>query len=222
MRALNYIGKALISMGVGVLIFVAWTLWGTGIYTQGQQEALARQFARLPAVETQAAPDPGSDLIEVPDDFTPGPGDPVFSIRIPKIDVSHTVVEGVGTEQLRRGPGHYPECRRGFERPFCTELPEVWPGEAGRVIISGHRTTYGAPFFDIDKLRAGDEIDVRTRWGRFTYVVTGREIVPPDSRDIANPATDGSAEMVFTTCHPKFSAAQRLIVYAELEEVSTA
>jgi sortase A len=144
----------------------------------------------------------------------------VFRIVIPKIEESEMVVEGVDTESLRKGPGHYPDCRRGFEKPLCTDQEEIWPGEVGRVIISGHRTTYGAPFYDIDRLRRGDEIRLETKWGDFTYEVTGSEVVPPNAQDIATPVSD-KPELVLTTCNPRFSAAERLIVSAELAEASS-
>jgi sortase A len=126
------------------------------------------------------------------------------------------VVEGVGVEELRSGPGHYPECRPGFRPPLCTPWPEVWPGEEGRVIVSGHRTTYGRDFWDLDKLERGDEIIARTRWGTFTYRVTRTEIVSADSRAIV--VESERPELVLTTCHPRFSAAERMIVFSELTE----
>lgn len=212
MRWIRLFGKFLISVGFGILIFVGWTLWGTGLYTARQQALLDDQFAAVPAIDLELA----DGRVEVPTDFAPGPGRPVFRLRIPAIDFDQMVVEGVGTEELRKGPGHFPSCRRGFDRPLCTELDEVWPGEAGRAIISGHRTTYGAPFYNLDRLRNGDRIVTETKWGEFTYEVTDKEIVPPDSTDIANPAAATFAEIVLTTCNPRFSAAERLIVYARM------
>lgn len=215
MSILRVIGKLLISVGVGILLFVAWTLWGTGIQTAREQERLQAEFDGLPPFPVGAMQSPDKD--GPPRRFAPGPGDPVFRLRAPSIGLDHIVVEGVGAEQLELGPGHYPSCGRGFARPLCTDLDEVWPGEQGRVIVSGHRTTYGAPFWDLDKLEKGDVVLTQTRWGSFTYRVSGKEIVAPDSLDIANPeATDGY-EIAFTTCNPKFSAAQRLIVFAEME-----
>ncbi len=204
---MRFLGKLLISLGVGVLLFVLWTLWGTGLYTAREQSALEQRFAAEPPVEL-------TEERAVPKNFAPGPGDPAFRLRIPAIDLSQIVVEGVGTDELHKGPGHYPSCRDGFERPFCTEFEEMWPGEEGRVIVSGHRTTYGAPFFHLDRLRAGDEVIAETRWGKFTYEVTRKEIVQPDSLAIA--IQSETPEIVLTTCNPKFSAAQRLIVYATL------
>ena len=210
MTALRIFGKFLISVGVGVLMFVAWTLWGTGLYTAQQQDELRREFDQLPSVEFSG---PERER-ELGPSTPPGPSDPVFLLKIPAIDFDQVVVEGVGTEELEKGPGHYPTCRAGFERPLCTEFEEVWPGEEGRVIVSGHRTTFGAPFFDLDKLKPGDEIITQTKWGEFTYEVTETRIVQPDSLAIA--IQSDAAEIVLTTCNPKYSAAQRLIVFGRL------
>jgi sortase A len=220
MRALRIIGKLLISMGCGVLLFVAWTLWGTGFYTSGQQDRLAAEFDSAPLLPPErgngGSAEPGNDERPSgpPRNYRPDPGDPVFRLEIPAIGIRHIVVEGVDTEQLRMGPGHYPTCRDGFE--LCMDYPnEGWPGEDERVIVSGHRTTYGAPFWDLDRLRVGNQVRIETKWGRFIYSVTETEVVDSASRTIAIPGDRG--ELVLTTCNPKFSAAQRLIVYAELE-----
>jgi sortase A len=213
MVLLSIVGKFLISVGLGVLMFVAWTLWGTGLLTQREQQRLAVEFGAQPAF---ARPSPRQGATGPPKHYKPAPGDPVFRLRIPAIGLNSIVVEGVEEDQLALGPGHYPSCRDGFSKPLCTQVDEVWPGEKGRVIVSGHRTTHGAPFWDLDKLRKGDEVITKTKWGRFTYEVSGRDIVAPNARDIANPAATNSSEIVFTTCNPRFSAAQRLIVFAEM------
>lgn len=207
MRYVRIIGKLFISLGCGVLMFVAWTLWGTGLYTAQQQDVLEQEFADAPPVVLDS-----ND--QVPDSFQPGPGDHAFRMRIPTLDFNQIVVEGVGTEDLKKGPGHYPDCRNGFEKPFCTPFEEVWPGEEGRVIVSGHRTTYGAPFYNIDKLKKGDQIVTETSWGEYTYEVSLKTIVEPDSPLVV--IQNDEPELVLTTCNPRFSAAQRLIVYAEL------
>ncbi len=210
MRAVRVFGKFLISVGVGVLMFLAWTLWGTGLYTEQQQDQLRVEFDQQPSVETVG----GDKTQKLGPDRPPGPSDPAFVLKMPSIDFDQVVVEGVGTEDLEKGPGHYPSCRAGFERPLCTEFEEVWPGQEGRVIVSGHRTTYGAPFFDLDKLKPGDEIITQTKWGEFTYEVTETRVVQPDSLAIA--IQSDAAEIVLTTCNPKYSAAQRLIVFGRL------
>lgn len=211
MKALRIFGKLLISIGVGILLFVGWTLWGTGLYTQQQQDLLQQEFDQLPSVQVEGDDD---GPVKLGPDGPVGPGRAAFQLRIPAIDLDQIVVEGVGTEELKKGPGHYPSCREGFDRPLCTEFKEVWPGQDGRVILSGHRTTYGAPFFDLDKLKQGDEIVTRTKWGDFTYEVTETRIVQPDSLAIAIQSNE--PEIVLTTCHPKYSAAQRLIVFGKL------
>jgi sortase A len=215
MKVLRVLGKLMISVGMGILLFVVWTLWGTGLLAQRDQTRLAAEFERLPPLPVSAKREgrPSGP----PEGFRPAAGEPVFRLRIPAIGLDHIVVEGVAEEQLELGPGHYPSCRKGFERPLCTEAGEVWPGERGRVIVSGHRTTYGAPFWALDQLERGDAIETQTKWGAFTYRVSGKEIVPPDSRDIANPRGTKGYEIVFTTCNPRFSAAERLIVYAEMQ-----
>ncbi len=136
-------------------------------------------------------------------------GEPVAKLDIPDIGASYTVVEGVGTDELRDGPGHYPG----------TPLP----GMAGNASIAGHRTTWGAPFNRIDELEPGDEITVRTAQGTFTYRVVPQEtgkghfIVSPDRVDVLDQDfEDHPNRLTLTACHPKFSARQRIIVVAEL------
>jgi sortase A len=220
MTWLRVLGKFLISTGIGVLLFVGWILWGTGIYTARQQDRLAEEFDRLPAFERVT---PEGDLLPPgpPPGYDPGPGAPVFRMHLPTIeDKPMVVVEGVDDDQLKLGPGHYPECGPDFERPLCTPYDDVFPGEQGRVIVSGHRTTYGQPFWALNEMERGDPIHIETKWGDFTYTVTGSEVVAPDSKAIV--VRSGEAELVLTTCNPRFSAAERLIVYAELEQKGAA
>ena len=102
---------------------------------------------------------------------------------------------------MEQGPGHIKE----------TPLP----GEVGRCTISGHRTTYGSPFEKLDELKQGDLVYIETvKGGVFIYVVTGQQIVVPT--DIYILEGSGKRELVLTTCHPKYSAAKRLIIIAEL------
>jgi sortase A len=212
--ALRVIGKLLISMGVGVLLFVAWTLWGTGIYTAQQQQRLEDEFAEQPEI---VAEEDAFGFSGPSDAYKPSAGDPVFALEMEVAGIRDMVVQGVETEELKLGPGHYPDCRGTFEKPLCTNDEEVWPGERGRVIVSGHRTTYGAPFWDLNKAAEGDEIVARTKWGTFTYEVTEIRIVDDQARDVAIADPPGNkAEIVLTTCNPRFSAAERLVVLGEM------
>jgi sortase A len=125
-------------------------------------------------------------------------GDAIAKIEIPAIGVSDYVVEGTDTGSLRKGPGHYPE----------TPLP----GDAGTAAIAGHRTTYGAPFRHIDELNRGQRIVVDMPDGRFLYRVERTKIV--DDSDLSVLRRVGYKRLVLSACHPLYSAAQRIIVFA--------
>jgi sortase A len=129
-------------------------------------------------------------------------GDPMGRIVMPAIGVSEVFVEGTGGGDLRKGPGHYPG----------TPLP----GQRGTVAIAGHRTTYGAPFRRVDQLERGDRIELRMPYGRFVYRVERTRIVPPTEVSV----TDRVAydRLVLSACHPLYSAAQRIIVFARLDQ----
>ena len=127
-------------------------------------------------------------------------GDPVGRIRIPEIDVSKVIVEGTDGASLRKGPGHYPE----------TPLP----GIRGTVAVAGHRTTYGAPFNDLDKLEKRDEVIVEMPYGRFVYEVERTQIVQPTATWVTRRV--GHDRVVLTACHPLYSAAQRIVIFARL------
>jgi sortase A len=129
-------------------------------------------------------------------------GDAVGRIRIPEVDLSTVVVEGTDGGSLRKGPGHYPE----------TPLP----GIRGTVAIAGHRTTYGAPFRDLDKLEERDSIVVEMPYGRFVYRVEESRIVDPSATWVTKRVRHD--RLVLTACHPKYSAAQRIVIFARLQE----
>jgi sortase A len=137
-----------------------------------------------------------------PDIQAPPEGKLLGKIEIPKIDLSAYVVEGVQDDDLKNGPGHYPG----------TPLP----GEKGNAAIAGHRTTYGAPFANVDELTSGDVITVTTMQGVFHYSVTGHEIVSPSDVAVLNSTTDN--ELTLTACHPKYSASKRIVIHAVLKD----
>ena len=125
-------------------------------------------------------------------------GDAIARIEIPAIGVDEYVVEGTDLDSLRKGPGHYPE----------TPLP----GERGTSAIAGHRTTYGAPFRHIDELDPGDRIIIDMPDGRFVYRVEESKIVDDQDLSVLEPV--GYRRLMLSACHPLYSAAQRIIVYA--------
>jgi len=129
----------------------------------------------------------------------PLPGDAIGKIELPSLDKSFFVVEGTETEGLRRGPGHYAD----------TPLP----GDRGTVAIAGHRTTYGAPFRNIDKLAPGDRIVVSMPYGRYIYRVETTKIVPPTALWVKRRVSYD--RLILSACHPLYSAAERIVVFAK-------
>lgn len=197
-------GRAIVS-SLTALLFVAgsglfaWPFF-TDLYTDNVlQGRLADEFASL---QVDSVEEWGVTAREA--------GSPLTRIVIPAIDVSTLVVSGTSPAALRAGAGHYPN----------TPLP----GEVGNVGIAGHRTTYGRPFNRVDELAPGDEIWLLTPVGDHRYVVSEADpeiganpwVTGPDDWGVV--AASDDALLTLTTCHPKGSAAQRMIVRAELAE----
>ena len=127
-------------------------------------------------------------------------GEAAGRIRIPEIGVKQVVVDGTGGASLRNGPGFFPQ--------------NPWPGARGTVAIAGHRTTYGAPFRRVDDLERGDDVIVEMPYGKFTYEVERTRIVSPDAWWVTQRV--GYDRLVLSACHPLYSAAKRIIVFAKL------
>ena len=210
----------MMTAGTLILLFVAYQLWGTALQEARSQDKLRDQFAEqlVEAADTQATtttPPTTSTTIAgsgtppmsvVPAAVQPalplpGYGDPVAQIKIPRIGITRTVVEGITVPQLARGPGHYPES------PL--------PGQKGNVAIAGHRTTYGQPFHNVDKLQKGDQILTKTVQGDFVYEVDSLEIVKPSEVSVLEDKGDNRLTLI--ACHPKYSLKQRIIVHATLK-----
>jgi sortase A len=214
-RTLRALSTVMIVAGVVLLADAGLTLlWQepvSAVYTRIQQGRLSDQLEELG--RAPLAPAEQRALERIPDprrrlafraralDRRLEPGDPMGRIVMPSIGVSEVFVEGTGGGELRTGPGHYPE----------TPLP----GERGTVAIAGHRTTYGAPFRRIDKLERGDRIELRMPYGRFAYRVERTRIVPPSETSVI--ARVDHDRLVLSACHPLYSAAERIIVFARLE-----
>ena len=199
-RIFRILGLLLIAGALGVGGYIWWSLWGTGFAARAAQNDLRTEFE--PRIDSRVALEaPPPRVVKVP-------GDAVAIIRIPKIEIDLVVVEGTGTEALKKGPGHYAD----------TAYP--WD-ETGRVGIAGHRTTYGAPFWSLNELQEDDRIVLATEYGVFEYRVTRSVVTPPSgllpSGDSVLAQTNHPS-LVLTTCNPRFSAAERLIVIAERVE----
>jgi sortase A len=195
-------GQTLITIGVIILLFCGYELWFTGLYTSREQHHLR------------------SELRDVLNDAPPAEGTPEFppildghgiaAIRIPRLGQGYlkVVVEGVSTADLHKGPGHYPKT--------------ALPGQLGNFVVSGHRTTYGAPFNRLDEVRPGDAIVVETRTTWYVYRETEEIKVAPTALWVTYPVPNHLGQrpterlLTFTTCNPKYSARERLILFGKL------
>ncbi len=249
------------NVGIIVVLFAVWQLWGTGIAEAHSQSHLKSQYAQYAlqvreevsngsstadqstiapaaALTSATAPTPPrlTTAAKTPAALTAAakvsappvesvaasgareanlyaqtrtfveaalPGGVLGRIRIPAIGVARYFVEGVGEDQLQEGPGRYPGS--GL------------PGQVGNLAIAGHRTTYGAPFFELDHVRVGDKVIVDVPQGRAVYTVSQPPfaVSPYDTTVLAD---YGDTRLTLTTCNPPFFATTRLIVVAKLTE----
>ena len=200
------VGQTLITLGMVVLLFCVYELQFTNVVAAREQDRQSKQLSQL---WTEPAPPPAPGVPPVV--LTPLGGDAFAKLHVPALEGYEAVniVEGVSVADLKKGgPGHIPGT--------------ALPGALGNVVLSGHRTTYGAPFNRWAELAPGDEIVIETRDQWFTYAVTGSTIVAPTAIEVtyAVPgdatATPTKRLLTMTTCNPKYSARERLIVSAEL------
>lgn len=189
-----------------VLRFVASVMMVSGVLlisdaviTLAWQEPVSAYFSERQQVKLEKA------LIDPPERVVrkePLPGDALGKLLIPAIGVSEYVVEGTDADNLRKGPGHYPD----------TPLP----GQRGTSAIAGHRTTYGAPLRKLDKLDKGDRIVVELPYGTFVYRVERTQIVDDSALWVTRKV--GHDRLVLTACHPLYSAEQRIVAFARLTD----
>ncbi len=243
------------NVGIIVVLFAVWQLWGTGIAEAHAQHHLKAEYALLVSAQASGRLSSGDQATVAPSGtanprtpvaattaektaiaavrgakaralsgsgqaqsgttgaasyaqtraFVEGalPGGVLGRIRIPAAGVDRYFVEGVGEAQLQQGPGRYPGS--GL------------PGQPGNLAIAGHRTTYGAPFFELDHVRVGDDVIIDVPQGRAIYVVSQPPFaVSPYDTNVLDDF--GDSRLTLTTCNPPFFATTRLIVIAELSE----
>ena len=236
-RAVGVLGELLITLGVLVLLFVVWQLWWTDV-TAGREQArtvtsLEQQWQRpAPAATTPggtgaAGPSAGATRATGPTATTGHPGtrakDPLVTftgvpdgtafaiIRVPRFgaDYARPILQGSGTTELQEGVGHY--------------VGTAMPGQVGNFAIAGHRTTYGRPFHDIDKLRPGDTIIIETKRDYYVYRMRRHTIVRPWQTEVIAPVPQHPGErptarwLTMTSCHPKYYATYRYIAFATFD-----
>jgi sortase A len=214
-RVIGSVGRLLVTSGVVLLLLVAYQLWGTNLQTSRAQDELQDEFEQAlddgglvqgPATTsgstTTTTTEPArSTPSTAPSIAPPATGEAVGKLSIPSIGVRNFYfVEGTGIEQLKRGAAHYPES------PL--------PGQAGNAAIAGHRTTWGAPFHNIDKMQVGDIVEIETLQGSFRYEMTEQLIVGPRDTYVLDDLGDN--RLTLTACHPKLSSKQRIVIHAVL------
>jgi sortase A len=218
---LRGVGQTLVTAGLVVLLFVVYEVWITNIFAHQAQHKVHTALENAWADGVDPLPGSGSSGIPI--------GTGIANIYIPRLgrDYAFTIVEGTGPDSLEKGPGHY--------------AGTALPGQVGDFAVAGHRVGKGEPFLNLDHLKPGDTIIIETEKSWFVYSVLGnvakadlsapdangvpgREIVDPSDNAVILPipnrpnAVPGSNDryLTMTTCHPKFTAAQRMIVHAHL------
>jgi sortase A len=212
-RTVRAVGWTLILTGVLILLYLVYLLFFTGLQTGAAQGELLNTWElEFGAVEDALPGEPGEDGAPV-DPVSPGDAYAALWFERDGERIVHDdalfVIEGTSLEDLKRGPGHYSDSQA--------------PGQEGNFAVAGHRTTYGQPFYNLDQLATGDEVHVVDRDGRkWVYEVREQRIVSPHDVWVVDPDPlgEGGSWLTLTTCHPRWSAAQRLIVFAELSTES--
>jgi sortase (surface protein transpeptidase) len=214
---LRGVGQLLLTVGFVLLLFVVYEVYVTDILAGQAQEELQDELRDDWAGGTSGA---------APAPITPVAGEPFAFLHIPGLGAGweRAIVEGTGQDELAQGPGHY--------------IGTALPGQQGNFAVAGHRVGRGSPFLEIDELRPGDPIVVETADAWYVYrvlgdpasgdfdtgPVPGQQIVAPTDVSVISPtplapadAPPTGAYLTLTTCHPEYSARQRLIVHAVLE-----
>jgi sortase A len=213
-RTLRALSSVLIIAGVLLLadagLTVAWQEPVSALYAQVTQDRLGGDLDDLEqsgptALETRVLSRLGTDARKLA--FLARSlkrrlqeGDAAGRIRIPAIGARYVVVDGTSGASLRKGPGLFPD--------------NPYPGTSGTVAVAGHRTTYAAPFRRVDDLDRGDDVVLEMPYATFTYEVERTRIVEPGDVWVLDKV--GYDRLVLSACHPLYSAAQRIVVFARL------
>ncbi len=186
-----------LAVGVTVSAYPLWLFVGTDVIATKQYK---NDVGQLRQSWLGITPVPGEKRVVVSEKTL---GTEYAVMRIPKIHLTAPIVQGIRVADLKHGVGHY---------PGSAEI-----GEPGNLAFAGHRTTYGHPFGDLDKLNPGNLIHIEAGGQEFTYKVTRSFVVTPDRTDVVGskdlPQPDAEL-LTLTTCNPRYSARQRLIIRA--------
>ncbi|SNS21704.1 class E sortase [Actinomadura mexicana] len=139
----------------------------------------------------------------------PRTGAVIAQIRIKRMGLKMGVRQGVSEAVLRRGAGHYPGT--------------ALPGQVGNTVLLGHRTTWRAPFYQLDRMRRGDRIVLRVGRRSYVYRVRTKRVVDPRDRRALEPVPFKRASaphgryLTLVTCTPKGSDRHRLVVVGKID-----
>jgi sortase A len=212
-------GELLVTAGMVLLLFVVYEVYVTDLLTAQRQDELSQELHE----QWDSGTDPARRAltqVEI--------GDAFGVLRIPRLgeDYTRVILEGTAETQLSQGPGHY--------------VGSAMPGEAGNLSLAGHRVGKGSPFLELDKMQPGDPIVVETADSWFVYRmlgdpatgdvdadpsgIPGRQIVSPSAVEVVSPTPNAAASaaptgayLTLTTCHPRYSARQRMVIHARLD-----
>jgi len=198
---IRIVGSILIVAGI---VIIAYPFYTNFVMKRKEVEVLASWDDQIGQVQATSSTTEDSDPELKKESIDVDTSQKVpFKITIPDIETEWIVNEGTDTATLKEGPGHLTES--------------ALPGEEGKCVVAGHRTTYGAPFNRVDELDKGDQIFIETLGNeRFVYLVKDQFEVLPSDLSILEPVEE--AILLLSTCTPKYYATRRLIIYAELDE----
>jgi sortase A len=219
-KLIQIAGELLITVGVVLLLFVAWQLWWTNVESDARQSETIRNFAQeLGGSEGSVASAPPSETTAAPADYgapkvaeAPGHGGTIGIMYIPRFGADYTrpIVQGTSMDVLDTlGLGHYSNT--------------AMPGATGNFAVAGHRQTHGAVLDNIHTLVPGDKIYVQTKDGFYVYVFRNNQIVLPSATDVLLPvptqpaARPTEAYLTMTSCNPRFGSQERIIAYSILD-----
>jgi sortase A len=205
------LGEVLVSAGVVLLLFVGWQLWWTDATASRAQASTTAHLQQQWDAEPPVAAGPAGGVVSA----TPKPvriGTAFAVLRIPRFGKKYVkpIYQGFSEKILNKGVGHYNHTQM--------------PGEVGNFAVAGHRVTYGKPFNLIATLRPGDAIVVETATTWYVYRAVRHVIVTPTHTEVLAPVPlhpgqqPTRAWMTMTACHPEFSARQRYVEFAVLDQ----
>ena len=216
-RALRITGTTLLALGV---LGIAWSIvvwrWQdpfTALYTHWEQGKLAHQYDKRQATwkapvrsTTSAVAGERSAIATDAAAYRreTHTGEAIGRIIIGRIGLNMVLVDGTDESSLQKGPGRDPRT--------------YMPGQNRLVYIAGHRTTFLAPFADINDIRPGDYIRIEVPYGTFVYRAFKHEIVPSTAMQML--VSPKHELLRLQACHPRFFATHRYIVDARLVSVT--